>query len=63
MVRIALGDRSGALKEMEAAVDARECLVPVMMIWGLDPLRDEPRFKAAKERVWGARPLPRFLQD
>lgn len=60
MVRVALGDREGALAQMDSAVNAREYLVPVMLI-SLDPIRDHPRFRSAKQRVWGNRKLPRMF--
>lgn len=61
MVRLALGDREGALTQMDSAVSAREYLVPVMMTQGLDPLRDEPRYRAAKRLIWGERPILRIF--
>ncbi len=60
IVRLGLGDREGALAYLDTAIREHEYLVPVMLSWTLDPLRDDPRFIAAKQRVWGGRSLPRY---
>lgn len=59
MVRLALGDRAGALDEIEEAVRRREYLLPATIASALTPLEREPRFVAVRRTVFGDRKLSR----
>lgn len=56
-VRLALGDRDGALAALDQA--DRDRSAPLMMAWGLpwfEPLHEDPRFHALLERIGAGAP-------
>jgi TolB-like protein/Tfp pilus assembly protein PilF len=59
MVRLAVGDRAGALDALDSAVAHREYLVPATILMNLAPLQNEPRYRAARRAVFGERSLIR----
>lgn len=61
MVRLALGDESGALAHLDSALAEHEYMVPAMLTGNLEPLRNHPRFLAAKQAVWNGKSMPQLF--
>jgi TolB-like protein/Tfp pilus assembly protein PilF/predicted Ser/Thr protein kinase len=57
-VRLAVGDRAGALAALEQAARERERLLPMTLPQLAPFLAGEPRFEAVRRQVFGDRPLP-----
>jgi serine/threonine protein kinase/Tfp pilus assembly protein PilF len=60
-VRLALGDKEGALDALEQAARDRDVMLADNLRHTLSPLRGEPRFEAVRRMVYGNHPMPRFL--
>jgi Flp pilus assembly protein TadD len=59
VVRLAAGDRAGALDALEEAARAQDRLI-MLNLTRLGSLRGEPRFEAVSRTVYGDRPRPVF---
>jgi tetratricopeptide (TPR) repeat protein len=58
-VRLALGDRAGALDALEESMRNRDLsLIPDIVLL-YSSLAGDPRFEAVRHRVFGSRPVPR----
>jgi TolB-like protein/tetratricopeptide (TPR) repeat protein len=60
-VRLAMGDRNGALDALEQAVRDHDVMLADNLRHTLSPLRGEPRYEAVRKKVYGNHPMPRFL--
>ena len=60
-VRLALGDREGALDALEQAARDHDVMLADNLRHTLSPLRGERRFEAVRRMVYGNHPMPRFL--